>query len=243
MAEAFAWGILASSSLLIGALVALTFRIGTRTLGIVMAFGSGVLISAVAYELALEAFETAGGSGYAAAGLFAGSLAFFVGDLLIDRMGGSDRKRSHGAQAGGTALAIVLGIVLDGVPESMVIGLSLLTGEGVSAAVIVAVFLSNLPEAVAATTGLAASGWPRARILGLWALVVAVAGLASLAGYALLDGASPEALAFVLAFAGGAILTMLADTMMPEAFEHGGRAVGLFTTVGFAVAFAVSALE
>jgi zinc transporter, ZIP family len=243
MAEAFAWGILASSSLVIGALIALAFRIGARTLGMVMAFGSGVLISAVAYELALEAFETAGGSGYAAAGLFAGSLAFFGGNGIIDRMGGSDRKRSHGGQAGGAGLAIVLGIVLDGVPESMVIGLSLLTGEGVSAAVIVAVFLSNLPESVAATTGLAAAGWPRARIAGLWLLVTTVAGLASLAGYVLLDGASPETLAFVLAFAGGAILTMLADTMMPEAFEHGGRAVGLLTTLGFTVAFAVSALD
>jgi ZIP family zinc transporter len=242
MTEAFAWGILASSSLLFGALIALTFRIGSRTLGMVMAFGSGVLISAVAYELALEAFETADGSGYAAAGLFAGSLAFFGGNVLIERMGGSDRKRSHGGQAGGTALAIVLGIVLDGVPESMVIGLGLLTGEGVSAAVIVAVFLSNLPESVAATTGLAAAGWPRKRIAGLWLLVTAIAGLASLAGYALLDGASPETLAFVIAFAGGAILTMLADTMMPEAFEHGGRAVGLFTTLGFALAFAISAL-
>jgi zinc transporter, ZIP family len=243
VAEAFAWGILASSSLLFGALIALAFRVGSRTLGMVMAFGSGVLISAVAYELALEAFETADGGGYAAAGLFAGSLTFFAGDVLIARMGGSDRKRSHGGQAGGTGLAIVLGIVLDGVPESMVIGLSLLTGEGVSAAVLVAVFLSNLPESVAATTGLAAAGWPRGRIAGLWLLVTAVAGLASLAGYALLDGASPGTLAFVLAFAGGAILTMLADTMMPEAFEHGGRAVGLFTTVGFAVAFAVSALD
>jgi ZIP family zinc transporter len=243
MAEAFAWGIFASSSLVVGALIALTFRIGVRTLGMVMAFGSGVLISAVAYELAQEAFDTAGGSGYAAGGLFAGSLAFFAGDLLIARMGGSDRKRSDGGQSGGTALAIVLGIVLDGVPESMVIGLSLLAGEGVSAAVIVAVFLSNLPESVAATTGLVASGWSRGRIFGLWALVAAVGGLAALAGYALLDGASPGTLAFVLAFAGGAILTMLADTMMPEAFEHGGRAVGLFTTVGFAVAFAVSALD
>jgi ZIP family zinc transporter len=233
----------ASSSLLIGGFVALAVRVGTRTLGLVMAFGSGVLISAVAYELAQEAFDTAGGSGYAAGGLFAGSLAFFVGDALIGRFGGSDRKSSGGGQAGGTGLAIVLGIVLDGIPESMVIGLSLLTGEGVSAAVIVAVFLSNLPESVAATTGLAAAGWPRMRILGLWLLVTAIGGAAALAGYVLLDGAAPETLAFVLAFAGGAILTMLADTMMPEAFEHGGRAVGLLTTLGFAVAFAVSALE
>jgi ZIP family zinc transporter len=243
VAEAFAWGLLASSSLLVGAIVALTVRVGTRALGMVMAFGSGVLISAVAYELALEAFETGGGSGYAAGGLAAGSLAFFAGDTLIGRFGGSERKRSGGCQASGTALAIVLGIVLDGIPESAVIGLSLLSDEGVTAAVIVAVFLSNLPESIAATTGLAASGWPRARIFGLWVVVAAVSGVAALAGYALLDGASSQTLAFVLAFAGGAILTMLADTMMPEAFEHGGRVVGLFTTLGFCVAFAISALE
>jgi ZIP family zinc transporter len=105
------------------------------------------------------------------------------------------------------------------------------------------VFLSNLPEAIAATSGLAASGWRASRVLVLWCGVVLVSGAASLAGYALFDGASPSAIAFVLAFAGGAILTMLADTMMPEAFEHGGRWVGVVTTLGFATAFAISAFE
>ena len=116
-------------------------------------------------------------------------------------------------------------------------------GHGVSVAVIAAVFLSNLPESIAATTGLAKSGWKPRRILGLWVLVIVVCALASLAGYALLDGASDGTLAFVLAFAGGAVLTMLADTMMPEAFEKGGRLVGLATTFGFALAFAISSLE
>ena len=103
-------------------------------------------------------------------------------------------------------------------------------------------FLSNLPEALAATTGLKAGGWRSNRIIGLWVLVAAVSGLASFAGYAVFDSAGPDALAFVLAFAGGAILTMLADTMMPEAFEHGGKLVGVFTTIGFALAFAIGAL-
>ena len=133
--------------------------------------------------------------------------------------------------------------MLDGIPESIVLGLTLLSGEGVSAAMLAAVFLSNLPEAIAATVGLRAGGWDAARIIWLWVLVTAVAGLASLLGYVALDGASPGLVAFVLAFAGGAILTMLADTMMPEAFEHGGRYVGLVTTVGFGVAFALSELE
>jgi ZIP family zinc transporter len=125
----------------------------------------------------------------------------------------------------------------------MVIGLSLLEGGGVSIAVIAAVFLSNLPEAIAATTGLVASGWSRRRIHGLWTGVMLVTACAALAGYALFEGASPRTFAFVSAFAGGAILTMLADTMMPEAFEHGGREVGLATTLGFGLAFALTALE
>ena len=242
MGEAFGWGVVAGSSLLLGGLIALRFKISERLLGLVMAFGAGVLISAVAYELVREAFDTSGGEGGVALGLFAGALAFYAGDAAIARMGGSGRK-SIGGQAAGAPLAIVLGIVLDGVPETAVIGLSLLDGHGVSVAVIAAVFLSNLPESIAATAGLAKSGWEPRRILGLWVLVIAVCALAALAGYALLDGASGRTLAFVLAFAGGAVLTMLADTMMPEAFEHAGRLTGLATTVGFAVAFAISAFE
>ena len=123
------------------------------------------------------------------------------------------------------------------------IGLGLLGGGGVSVAVLAAVFISNLPEAIAATTGLARSGWTSARILGLWTVVAIVCGFASLLGYAAFDTASPQTIAFVLAFAGGAILTMLADTMMPEAFKHGGKLVGLATTFGFALAFTLTTLE
>jgi zinc transporter, ZIP family len=243
MVEAFAWGAFASTSLILGGVIALRVRVSNLVLGLVMAFGAGVLISAVAYELVLEAFETSKGSGGVALGLFAGCAAFSVGDLLIDRFGGAQRKRSGGEQAEGSPLAIVLGIVLDGIPESIVIGLGLLTGDGVSVAVLAAVFLSNLPEAVAATTGLSKAGWKGSQILWLWVLVTVVAGLSSLAGYALLQDASANPVAFVLAFAGGAVLTMLADTMMPEAFQHGGRLVGVFTTVGFGIAFALSTLE
>lgn len=243
MREAFFWGTVAGSSLVIGGLLALRFRISNRALGLIMAFGAGVLISAVAFELVQEAFETSAGDGGVGLGIFAGSAVFFLGDTVIDRFGGSGRKSSSGTQAAGSALAIVLGIVLDGVPESLVLGLTVLQAGAVSAAFLVAVFLSNLPESIAATTGLARAGWKRSRIIGLWILVMIVSGLAALAGYALLDGASARTIAFVLAFAGGAILTMLADTMMPEAFEHGGRLVGLVTTFGFALAFLISALD
>jgi zinc transporter, ZIP family len=236
MAAAFFWGILASSSLILGGVIALRVDISRRSLGLVMGFGSGVLISAVAYELVEEASATAAGGGGVALGLLAGCATFFIGDTLIDRMGGEE-------PADGSPLAIVLGIVLDGIPESVVLGLTVLEGGTVSAAFLVAVLLSNLPEAIAASTELAAGGWASRRIIGLWTLVTLVAGIASLAGYVLFDGASASSIAFVLAFAGGAILTMLADTMMPEAFEHGGKLVGVFTTLGFALAFAISALE
>jgi len=242
MGEALFWGLVAGSSLVLGGLVGLYVKMPSRLIGVVMGFGAGVLISAVAYELVGEAVDTAAGGGGVALGLFGGALTYFAGDALIERSGGESGE-AGGAAAGGAAMSIVLGSVLDGIPETAVLGLSLLTGEGVSVAVLAAVFLSNLPEAIAATTGLAAAGWPKGRVLGLWALVAVVCALAALAGYVLLDGASPRTVAIVLSFAGGAVLTMLADAMMPEAFERGGKLSGLATTLGFALAFAISALE
>jgi ZIP family zinc transporter len=243
MLSAFGWGFLAASSLILGAAIALVWRMPNRVLGLVMGFGSGVLISAVAYELVLDAFDSSAGNGGVAAGLITGSLVFFVGDELIDRRGGSDRKSPMGKQASGSALAIVLGTVLDGVPESVVLGMTLMGGGSVSAAFLTAVFISNLPESISATSGLTQAGWSRARILGLWTAVALVSGLAALVGFAVFEDASPSSAAYVQAFAGGAILTMLADTMFPEAYEHGGKLVGVVTTIGFGVAFALSALE
>jgi ZIP family zinc transporter len=242
MGQSFAWGIVASSSLVLGGVLAIWLPISRRALGLVMAFGAGVLISAVSFELVQEAFETSSWEGGVALGLFLGSLVFFAGDWVIDRYGGADRKSPDGGQSQGFALPIVLGIVLDGIPESFVLGLTVLESGKVSAAFLAAVFLSNLPEAIAASSGLAQTGWRTSHILGLWGLVMSVSGLAALAGYGLLDGASARSIAFVLSFAAGAILTMLADTMMPQAFEHGGRLAGVVTTFGFALAFGISAL-
>jgi zinc transporter, ZIP family len=243
MAASFLWGFVAASTLTLGGAFALRHRIGERTLGLVMAFGSGVLISAVSFELVSDAWERDGGRGSVALGLFAGSATFYFGDLLIDRLGGADRKHSGGRQAEGSPLAIVLGIVLDGIPESIVLGLTVAVDGRVSVAFLAAVALSNVPEAIAASTGLAQAGWSDAHVLGLWTLVSVVSGVAALLGYVFMDSASPSVVAFVLAFAAGAILTMLADTMMPEAFEHGGRLVGVAATFGYAVAFAISALD
>jgi zinc transporter, ZIP family len=241
--EALWWGAFGSSSLVIGAVFALRVPVNRLVLGLVMGFGAGVLLSAVAFELVEEAFDTSGVLTDVATGLFAGCAVYTLGDTVIDRLGGAERKSMEGAGADGSALAIVLGTVLDGIPESAVLGLTLLEGGAVSIAMLAAVFLSNLPEAVAATAGLKASGWRGSRVLLLWAGVVLVSGLAAVAGFGLFDSASTSVVAFVLAFAGGAILTMLADTMMPEAFAYGGKWVGVVTTLGFATAFAISAFE
>jgi ZIP family zinc transporter len=240
---AFGWGTLAASSLVIGAVLALTFRFGTRTIGLIMAFGAGVLISAVAFDLVEEAIDTSTEEWAVLVGIFAGCGVFFGGDWLIDRLGGEARKDAGGDQADGSALAIVLGTILDGIPESMVIGLTIFEGGAVGAAYLSAVFISNLPESVSSTAGLAASGWRKSRILWMWIAIALISGAASLAGYGLFQRASPNTVAFVLAFAGGAILTMLADTMMPEAYEHGGKLVGVVTTLGFVIALVIHQLD
>ncbi|MQA80005.1 MAG: ZIP family zinc transporter [Streptosporangiales bacterium] len=237
---AFWWGTLAASSLIVGGLLAQWLTIPRRLLGLVMGFGVGVLTSAVAYELVEDSFEhSAVGVGL---GLLCGAVTFYAGDTLIDRMGGHNRKRTTGHPANSAAPAIVLGIVLDGVPESIVLGLTVVTNGTVGLAVLAAVFLSNLPEAVAATVGLRARRWKAAPVLGLWVAVTLASGLAALLGSVLLESAPGGVVAFVNAFAGGAILTMLADTMAPEAFDNGGRAVGLVTTLGFLAAFLLTAL-
>jgi ZIP family zinc transporter len=240
---AFAWGLLAASSLVVGALVAFFVRISLRVIGLVMGFGAGVLISAVAFDLVEEASNISSGQGAALSGLFVGCAVFFVGDVLIDRWGGAARKDATGAQESGSGLAIVLGTVLDGIPESIVIGLTLFESGSIGVAYLIAVFISNVPEALSSTAGLTAGGWKRMRILWMWITIAVVSGLSSLLGYALFQDASPDVVAFVLTFAAGAILTMLADTMIPEAYRHGGKLVGVVTTLGFAVAYVIHTIE
>jgi zinc transporter, ZIP family len=243
MAASFGWGTLAASSLVIGAIVALRFHLSLRVIGLIMGFGAGVLISALSFDLVQEAIDKSSGDGWVAAGVFAGCAVFFGGDQLIGRLGGSQRKDADGSQEGDSPLAIVLGTVLDGIPESMVIGLTIFEGGAVGAAYLAAVFISNLPEAISSTSGLVTSGWAKSRILWMWIAIALVSGVASLLGYALFQDSAPGVIAFVLAFAAGAILTMLAQTMMPEAYEHGGKLVGVVTTLGFAVAFTIHTLD
>lgn len=237
--EAALWGLFAASSLLIGALLVMVRPPGARLLGLVMGFGAGVLISAVSFELVEEAVTTADGAGGAAAGFATGALVFFTGDTLIARAGGGSTGDAS-RQGGSPALPIVLGTVLDGIPESAVLGLTILQTGEIGISMLVAVFVSNLPEAVAASSDLLDDGWTRTRIITMWVAVAVVSALSASAGYALLDGASPSVTAFMLAFAGGAILAMLSTSMVPEAYELSGRPVGLAVTFGFAVAFGIT---
>src|SRR5262245_11802761 len=204
-----------------------------------MGFGAGVLIAALSVDLAVEAFERTNGL-VTGLGLLTGGAVFYGGDLLLDRYGGDKRKSSGGEQSQGNPLAIVLGTILDGIPESAAIGVTLIEGEGIGVAFVVAVFLSNLPEALSASSGLRRAGRSGAWITGLWVLVSVVCAFASLLAFGLLDDTHQNAIAFMLAFASGAILAMLADTMMPEAFEHAGRAVALVTVIGFAIGFVLT---
>ena len=239
----FGWGVLASSSLVIGAVIALVFRVSHRWIGLILAFGAGVLISAVAFDLVEEATTVSTSHWPVYIGIFTGCAVFYVGDLLIERLGGESRKDPKGGGDEGSPLAIVLGTVLDGVPESMVIGLTIYAGGEVGLAYLAAVLLSNLPEALSSTSGLVASGWAKGRILVMWTAIALVSGVASMAGYGLFQNSSPGVVAFVLTFAAGAILTMLADTMMPQAYAYGGNLVGVVTTLGFASALLIHTLE
>jgi ZIP family zinc transporter len=233
--EATAWGLLAASTLLVGAFLAMATPWRSRTIGLIAGFGAGALISSLTLDLTTDAVALAG-IPVLFVGLLLGAIAYTAGSWALHRGGPArHRKRSGGQQAGADPLGIVLGTVLDGIPESVVIGISLLEGASVGAAFLIAVAISNFPESIAATTGLRATGWPRRRVFQLWAFVVVVSGVAAGAGYGLLAGAPKELTAVIEAFSAGAVLTMLADTMIPEAFADAGPAVGLATVSGYAL--------
>jgi ZIP family zinc transporter len=240
--EAALWSLAASSSLVVGGLIAIRYDLSQRTIGLVMGFGAGVLIAVLSVDLAVDAYERSS-SLVLAAGLLAGGLTFYAGDRLLDRFGADKRKSSGGGQVDGNPRAIVLGVVLDGIPESAAIGVALIEGEAIGVAFVVAVFLSNLPESLSASSGLKKAGYSAGWIIRLWVLVAIVCALAAMLAFGLLDESRQSLIAFVLAFAAGAILAMLADTMMPEAFEHAGRAVALVTVLGFALGFAITERE
>ena len=245
MIEAVFWGAVAGSSLVIGALIAVLMRPRVRTVGLIMAFGAGTLIAAVAYDLIGKAIvEDA--SGGVALGFLAGAIVFLIGDTYVSARGAHNRKGMEPAggeqEEEGSGAAITLGTVLDGVPESFVMGLALIGGADEAVGLIVAVFVSNVPEAIGATSSLQRSGWATSRIMLMWCGIGLISMLSTVLGYAVFDAASGLTGARFEAFAAGAIIAMLATTMMPEAHRASGRVVGVVTAVGFAFGVAMTAM-
>jgi ZIP family zinc transporter len=227
MLTALGWGALAASSLVIGGLLGTWRPWHEQLVGLVLAFGAGALISAVAFDLVEEGSDV-GGRLPLAFGLAAGALGYFVADRLVEKM-------SPGA---GSALA--LGALLDGIPEQAVLGIGLAGGGSVSVSLIVAIFVSNLPEAIGASTELREAGRKAGTIRRLWIAVAVVCTAATVAGFALADATGGAFQAAIDGFAAGALLVMLIDSMIPEASKKAGRAAGLVTVLGFAVAAALS---
>ena len=234
MLSALGWGSVAAASLLVGTLLALARTWREGLVGGVLAFGAGALISSVAFELAQEGLRL-GGPWPVAVGIAVGALAFFFADRAVERLGGR-----RGGGAGGLPLAV--GALLDGIPEQAVLGIGLATGQGVSVALLVAIFVSNLPESIGSASDMRSNGKSKGLVVGLWAAVTVVCALATLGGYAVADVAGDRVKAGIDAFAAGALLVMLIDSMVPEAHRKAGNRAGLVTVLGFAVAAALSNL-
>jgi ZIP family zinc transporter len=244
--QAGLWGLLAGSALLMGAGVGYAFRLPVRLTAGIMAFGAGVLISALSFDLMDEAFHQ-GGFVPTALGFISGAVVYSAANLALANLGARHRKRSGGHQPSesdveGSGTAIAVGALLDGIPESIVIGVSLIAGGAVSTVAVAAVFLSNVPEGLSSAAGMKRAGRTKGYIFGVWSSIALISGLASLVGYVVFRDFSPAVVAGTTAVAAGAILAMLADTMIPEATEGTHNLTGLITVLGFLAAFVLSKL-
>lgn len=242
MAAALGWGGLAASSLVLGALLAFARRWPPRQVGLVLSFGAGALISAVSFELAQEGIEV-GDPGSTAFGLGAGALAYYALDGLIARRFAAGRGREGRASGSSPGAALALGAFLDGVPEQLVLGIGIASGAGVSVSLLVAIFVSNLPEAIGSAADMQSAGTGERVVLRLWAVVAAICVLATLIGYLVADEASGSLRAGIDGFAAGALLVMLIDSMIPAARRQSGRVAGLITTLGFALAAGLTSVS
>ncbi|RFU63721.1 ZIP family metal transporter [Peribacillus glennii] len=242
MLQAFFWGGVSGASVLLGALAAILIPIKKNFIGYIMAFGTGVLIGAAAYELLGHSAHD-GGIMATSIGFLAGAIIFTILDLLVSRKGANERKRSSTKAAStGTGVAIFIGTVMDAIPESLMIGVSLVKEGSVSWLLVVAIFLSNIPEGLSSTTGLLKSHYSKRKIFILWSSVLVISALSSLGGFLFLDQASETVLACLASFAGGGIIAMISSTMMPEAYEDGGTITGIFASLGLLVSLLLDSI-
>ncbi len=224
----------ASSALIGGGVIGAFFRPPPRVLAVALAFASGALIAALAFDLFEESFRS-GGAYYAGGGLLAGATVFIAVDSLLDR-----RMAAKGDDVSGFAL--LAAVVLDGIPENLALGISLLASPSPTQALplLIGIFASNLPEALGGALGMRQQGRSRGFAVGTWTATAALLAAAMLVGYLALEGLAPGSLSVLLAFAGGAVLASLADTLMPQAYQDGGPLVAFATVAGFFVAFVSS---
>jgi ZIP family zinc transporter len=242
--ESTFWGFVSGGALVIGAAVGYFVTVPGKVVAGVMAFGSGVLISALSFELMEEAYKEAGLAA-AATGFLLGALIYAMANRLLASWGAKNRKRSGTQQPseedqGGSGIAIAVGALIDGIPESIAIGLSILHGGAVSMATVAAIFLSNLPEGISSSAGMRKAGRSAVYVFGVWTTIAVACGLASLAGYAVFDKFSPFVVAATTAVAAGGMLAMIVDTMIPEAYAESHDWSRRFVVIGFLVSFTLT---